>query len=75
MIFTKADAIFPFSKIDINSARQDRATSNVRDLIKDALHYHCTHDVISEILPGISKLNFSGILLMISTKFDETFLF
>ena len=59
----------------MKSALQDRATTVCIDLKRDKLRHNCTNDVISEILPGISKLNFSGILLTISTKVRETFLF
>ena len=68
---TKVDEILTIPKSDMNSAYQDRASSDVRDLRKDAL----LHNLISEILPGISKLNFSGILLAIYTKVDDIFLF
>ena len=40
---------------------------------KDALRHNYTHDVISEIMPGLFKLNFSGILLAIYTKVDDIF--
>ena len=59
----------------MNSAHQRRATSDVRDLKKDALRHNCTHDVITETLTGISKLNISVMLPTISTKVDEIFSF
>ena len=55
----------------MNSAHYDRATSDVRDLKNDALRHNCTHDLISEIMPGIFKLIFSGIRKMTTYFYCE----
>ena len=55
-------------KIVVNSAHPVPQTRDVKELTEDALRRNCTHDVISEIQPGTSKLNFTGILLTISAK-------
>ena len=73
-ISMKVDDILPFWKVTwillIKIVRQPTS-----EFENDGLHYKSTHDIISEILPGISKLNFSGILSPIYTKVDDIFLF
>ena len=58
-ISAKVEEIFSFWKMK-KSTNQDRATFDVIDFKRDALRHYCTNDVISEILPGISKLNLSA---------------
>ena len=58
----------------MNSDHQCPRTQDFQDLTKDAIRHNCTHDLISEILPGISQLNFWGTVLAISTKIDDIFI-
>ena len=62
-------------KIVVNSAHPVPQTRDFKELTEDAFRRNCTHDVVSEIQRGTSKLNFAGILLTISTKVRETFSF
>ena len=67
--------IYFILKIDVNSAHQGPRTLDLKELTKDALRRNCTHDDITEILPGICKLNYSSILLMISMEVYDIFSF
>ena len=62
-------------KIVVNSAHPVPQTHDFNDLTKDALPHNCIHDLTTEILLGIPKLHFSGILPTISRKVDEMFTF
>ena len=74
MISTKVDEIFSFWRVTGILLNKFRKSSR-QIFEKDALRHNCTHGVLSEILRGISKWNFHGILFTISCKVDEIYLF
>ena len=60
-------------KIVVNSAHPVPQTRDFKDLTKDAVCHNSTDDDITEILPGICKLNYTSILLIISVEVCDIF--
>ena len=73
MISTKIDEMFSFWKV-LNIPHIKFQENQHSFLFNDALRHNCTHDVITEIQPGISKSKSSCILLKIATKIGKIFL-